>query len=234
MKRFRGVIILFLFAAILSAASCTQKKDEKPAVLNEGEPKYGGSLVEGATSDPKSFNPVVAKETSTTAVTGYIFEGLTQMNPFTTEIEPNLAKSWEFSKDGKVWTFYLRDDVKWSDGKPLTADDVVFTYNELYYNKAIPASARDILTIEGKNIKVEKVDNFTVRFTLPKPFAPLLFALGQDILPKHILETVVKAGKFNSHWGVNTPPDQIVGTGPFLLSEYVSSQRVVVKKNPNY
>lgn len=234
MERFRGVIILFLFAAILSAVSCAQKKDEKPAVLNEGEPKYGGSLVIDVISDPKSFNPVIAKETSTTAVTGYIFEGLTQMNPFTTEIEPNLAKSWEFSKDGKTWTFYLRDDVKWSDGKPFTADDVVFTFNQLYYNKTIPADARDILTIEGKEIKVEKADNLTVRFILPKPFAPLLFSMGFDILPRHVLEPVVKAGKFTSHWGVNTPPDQIVGTGPFLLSEYASSQRVVMKKNPNY
>ncbi|MBI5875989.1 MAG: ABC transporter substrate-binding protein, partial [Deltaproteobacteria bacterium] len=234
MRGFKGVIALLLLFGVLIGISCTQKKDEKPAVLNEGEPKYGGSFIEDTISDPKSFNPVIAKETSTTAVTGYIFEGLTQMNPFTTEIEPHLAKSWEFSKDGKVWTFYLRDDVKWSDGKPFTADDVVFTYNQLYYNKSIPADARDILTIEGKEIKIEKVDNLTVRFTLPKPFAPLLFAMGFDILPKHVLEPVVKAGKFNSHWGVNTLPEQIVGTGPFLLSEYVPSQRVVMKKNPNY
>lgn len=234
MERFRGVIILFIFAAFLSAVSCTQKREEKPSVLNEGEPKYGGSFIEGATSDPKSFNPVIAKETSTTNVTGLIFEGLTQMNPFTTEIEPLLAKSWEFSKDGKVWTFYLRDDIKWSDGKPFTADDVVFTYNQLYYNKTIPASARDILTIEGKDIKVEKTDNLTVKFTLPKPFAPLLSALGMDILPKHILEPVVKADKFNSHWGIDAQPAQIIGTGPFMLSEYVPSQRIILKKNPNY
>ena len=100
------------------------------------------------------------------------------MNPFTTEIEPNLAKSWEFSKDGKIWTFHLRDDVKWSDGKPFTADDVVFTFNQLYYNKTIPADARDILTIEGKEIKVEKANNLTVRFILPKPFAPLFILYG--------------------------------------------------------
>ena len=234
MGSYKQVIALLLILGILSGISCTQKKEEKKAAVQEGEPKYGGSFVLDVISDPKSFNPVIAKETSTTAVTGYLFEGLTQMNPFTTEIEPNLAKSWEFSKDGKVWTFYLRDDVKWFDGRPLTADDVVFTYTQLYYNKSIPADARDILTIEGKEIKVERVDDHTVRFILPKPFAPLLSALGFDILPRHILEPVVKAGRFNSHWGVNTPLAQIIGTGPFMLSEYAPSQRIVLKKNPNY
>jgi peptide/nickel transport system substrate-binding protein len=219
---------------LLIILSGCPEKEKVPVPKGPETPVYGGSFIIDTISDPKSFNPVVAKETSTTLITGFLFEGLTQINPFTTEMEPRLARSWEYSPDGKIWTFHLRDDVKWFDGRSLTADDVVFTYNQLYYNKNIPADARDILTIEGKEIKVEKVDNLTVRFTLPKPFAPLLSALSADILPKHLLEPVVKDGKFNSHWGVNTATSQIIGTGPFILSEYVPSQRIVLKRNPNY
>lgn len=224
-----------IFAIILAVSlilGCPKK--EKIPVPQGTEPRYGGSFVLDSISDPKSFNPVLAKETSTTAITGYIFEGLTDINPFTTEMEPRLAKSWEFSPDGKIWTFHLRDDVRWFDGTPFTADDVVFTYNELYYNPEIPTSARDILTIDGKKIKIEKVDTYTVRFILPKPFAPLLFAIATEILPKHVVEPMVKAKTFNSAWGVNTPPDKIIGTGPFMLSEYIPSQRVVLKRNPDY
>lgn len=230
MKTFK---LLALIIVLMLACGCRGKDKPAPA-KDSGGPRPGGSFVIDTISDPKSFNPVLAKETSTTMVTGFLFEGLTQTNPFSTEPEPKLAKSWEYSSDGKVWTFKLREGVKWFDGKPLTADDVVFTYNDLYYNPEIPTSSRDILTIDGKKIKVEKVDNLTVRFTLPKPFAPLLHAAAADILPKHIVEPMVKAKTFNSAWGINAALDKIVGTGPFILSEYVPSQRVVLKRNPDY
>lgn len=196
--------------------------------------KYAGQLVLSTTSDPKSFNPIVAKETSTTAVTSLIFEGLTTTDGVTTEIKPNLARSWEVSEGGMVWTFHLREDVKWFDGQPFTSDDVVFTFNELIYNQDIPTSARDIFTIEGKTLKVEKVDSFTVKFTLPCKFAPFLRSMGQEILPKHLLENVAKEGKFNYHWGLNSKPGEIVGTGPFKLQSYLVGERVVLERNPHY
>lgn len=234
MKTTKLIPIILLGVCILPLLLGCPKKEKVPIPKGDDMPKYRGSLVMDTISDPKSFNPVIAKETSTTMITDFLFEGLTQINPFTTEMEPRLARSWQFSPDGKLWTFHLRGDVKWFDGKPFTADDVVFTYNDLYYNPDIPTSARDILTIEGKRIKIEKLDTHTVRFVLPKPFAPLLFALAMEIMPRHILEPIVKAKGFNSAWGVDTPPDKIIGTGPFMLDEYVPSQRVILKRNPNY
>lgn len=230
MKAIKTLILIITLALL---PGCPEK-EKIPIPGGSETPKYGGSFVLDSISDPKSFNPVLAKETSTTMITDFLFEGLTQINPFTTEMEPRLAKSWEYSPDGKVWTFHLREDVKWFDGRPLTSDDVVFTYNDLYYNPDIPTSARDILTIDGKRIKVEKVDTHTVRFILPKPFAPLLFAIATEILPKHIVEPMVKAKTFNSAWGVDTPTNRVIGTGPFMLSEYIPSQRIVLKRNPNY
>ena len=186
------------------------------------------------TSDPKSFNPIVAKETSTTAVTGLMFEGLTRTNGVTTAVEPALASSWEVSVDGLVWIVHLRRDVQWFDGAPFTARDVVFTFQELIYNPDVPASARDIFTMEGRPIEVEALDEFTVVFRLPRPFAPFLRALGQEILPAHRLRAIVRAGTFASAWGLDTPPEAIVGTGPFRLAAYLPGQLVRLERNPTY
>jgi len=208
--------------------------DSPLAKYEPGVGTYGGRLVTGVISNPKSFNPIIAKETSTTAITAYIFEGLTRVSGITNEAEPNLAKEWDVSGDGLTWTFHLRDDVKWNDGKPFTADDVVFTFNELIYNEDIPTSSRDIFTLEGKPVKVAKVDDHTVTFRTPVKFAPFLRAMSQGILPRHRLEDHVKKGTFNSALGVDSKPEEIVGTGPFMLERYEPSQRVLLKRNPQY
>lgn len=203
-----------------------------PAAGHSG--KYGGELVLSTISDPKSFNDIIAKETSTTLVTNHIFEGLTMTNAFTTKVEPHLAERWEVSEDGLTWTFHLRQDVLWSDGQPFTADDVVFTFNDLIYNPDIPSSARDIFTLDGREFKVEKVDDHTVRFELPVKFAPFLRGMGQAILPKHKLQAAVEQGRFNFTWGIDTDPKEVVGTGPFLLTRYDPGQRLVFERNPKY
>jgi peptide/nickel transport system substrate-binding protein len=163
-----------------------------------------------------------------------LFEGLTTIDPFTLASKPNLAERWEVSTDGLVWTFDLRPGLRWSDGAPLTADDVLFTFNELIFNPDVPNSSRDIFTINGKPIRVEKVDSLRVRFILPFKFAPFLRSLGQEILPRHILETAVKAGKFNFTWGIDAAPSEVVGSGPFHLKRYVPGQRVELERNTNY
>ena len=228
-KVFNLVLILLLFLSPISSFSQQPNK-----VSSNRCSKCGGELILSTTSDPKSFNPIIAKETSTTAITGLIFEGLTRTNGVTLQVEPNLAYKWEVDKEGLVWTFHLRKDVRWNDGKPFTSEDVVFTFNQLIYNPDIPTSARDIFTVKGKKFVVEKIDKFTVRFTLPCKFAPFLRSMSQEILPKHILKDVVKEGKFNYHWGIDSKPSEIVGTGPFKLKSYLPGERIVLVRNPYY
>lgn len=156
------------------------------------------------------------------------------MNGITTKPEPCLAESWETKEDGLAWIFHLRKDVVWNDGVPFTADDVVFTFNDLIYNDDIPSSARDIYSIDGKNFRVEKIDDHTVKFTLPVRFAPFLQGMEQSILPKHKLAKAVADKKFNFTWGLDTPPSEIVGTGPFMLTEYRPGERFVLSRNPRY
>jgi len=205
-----------------------------PACANQPSFKYGGQFVFSTTSDPKSFNDMVAKETSTTLVTGFLFEGLTRVDAETLKVEPDLAERWTVSDDGLQWTFYLRHDLKWSDGVPLAADDVVFTFNDLIYNPQVANSSRDIFTIDGKPFEVVKIDNHTVRFTLPVKFAPFLRGMGQAILPKHKLEKAVREGKFNFTWGIDTDPKEIVGSGAFVLAQYRPGEKVILKRNPYY
>ncbi len=224
-------IFLSLVISVTSVVEYLQAETEK---FSPEIGTYGGNIILSTTSDPRSFNPILAKETSTTVITSLIFEGLTRTDGVTLEILPNLAKFWEVSEDGLIWTFSLREDVLWQDGKPFTSEDVVFTFNDLIYNPEIPNSAKDIFTIEGETFKVEKIDDFKVRFTLPKKFAPFLRSMSQEILPKHILSEVVKNKEFNFTWGLDSNPKSIIGTGPFKLSKYLPSEKIELERNSLY
>jgi len=215
---------------------------ERPAVVKLGESsepyvpeigRPGGTLVMSVISSPKSFNPILAKETSTTVVTARILAGLTTIDGITQEVKPDLAESWEIAEDGLSYTFTLREGLRWSDGAPLTTDDVKFTF-DLIYDPDIPNSAADVFSIDGEHFKVEALDDRHVKISLPARFAPFLRGMGQSILPRHALEDAWKKGDFNHTWGVNTPPEEIVCNGPYLLNSYRPAERVVLKRNPYY
>ncbi|MGA7933122.1 MAG: ABC transporter substrate-binding protein [Kovacikia sp.] len=197
-------------------------------------------LVDWTLSDPKTFNYALSNESPNVFSLTYI--GLITENGLTGEIEPDLAESWKISEDKKRITFTLRDGLKWSDGQPLTADDVIFSYQDIYLNPKIPTDIQDVLRI-GKNRllpSVRKIDDRHIEFITPEPFAPFLRSTGIPILPKHILqETVETKGpdgnpRFLTTWGTNTDPKKIICNGPYQLDGYVSSQRVIFRRNPYY
>jgi len=147
----------------------------------------GGKIVIASTTGPKTLNGLVAQETSSTDVTGRLGAGLVEINPINAEVEPALATHWEFSEDHKVVTFYLRRGVQFSDGQPFTADDVVFTFNDLIFNDDVHTDARDGLQVKGEPVQVEKIDDYTVRVTTAEPFRPLMRSIGVNIYPRHKL-----------------------------------------------
>src|SRR5262249_53219205 len=142
------------------------------------------------------------------------------------------ASSWHTPPDGKTLTCELRRAVKFSDGAPFTSDEVVFTFQVL--NDPAVASPASF-DFDGQPIKVERLDSHKIRFVFPAPYAAAerLFD-GVPILPKHVLEPAYREGKFAQAWTLSTPPEQIVGLGPFKLKEHVVGQRVSLARNEHY
>ncbi len=230
-KRAVSLFLAMLFIGSMMLPVMAAATEYKVSEMPVGT--FGGQLVVAQITDPKTFNPVTAAETSSTDILAPIFEGLTSTDGVTTAVIPSLAKSWKFSEDGLVWTFFLRQGVKFSDGKEMTADDVVFSF-DVIYDENIQTSSRDVLTIDGQYLKYKKIDTYTVEFTLPSTFAPLLRQIMIEILPKHKLEAPWKAGKFNETWGINTPVKDIVGTGMYTMAQYKPNEYVVYLRNANY
>src|SRR5690625_4086874 len=231
MKRF----VKLTLALVMVAAFATGIMAQPYVMEADSIGQYGGELrVASIGEGPKTFNSYLAKETSSTDVLdGFLFERLIGRNGVTTEHEPRLAKDWEFSDDGLVWTFYLREGVLWHDGVEFTADDVIFSL-DLVYDENIPNNFRDGMTYSGEPIKYRKIDRYTVEFTFPVVLATAMDDVTFPIVPKHILEEPYKEGRFNETWGVDTPPWEIVGTGPFQMIEYRPGERIVYTRNPNY
>ena len=199
--------------------------------------RHGGRFVVTNISDAKTFNPVVAKETSTTDITDRLFAGVVRRSQLTLEWEPALAERWEISEDQKTITLYLRSGLTWSDGDPITADEVVWSVNEIYKNEEVETSTRDALIVGDEFAEFELIDDLTYRIVLPSVYAGIFEIASIGPMPRHIFEPLIEAegaAAVNSFWGVDTDVSTIVGNGPFLIADYVPSQRVVMTPNPNY
>jgi len=196
--------------------------------------QYGGRLVIGQRSEPKTLNPVTATDAVSREVIGRCNADLISINRLSQKTEPALAESWKISRDGREFILHLRKGLRFSDGEPFTADDVVFSF-ALYLDPAIGSPQRDLLIIDGKPPVVTKIDDYTVRFDLPRPYAAAerLFD-GLAMLPKHLLEKSYKEGHFDQAWSLNTPPSQIAGLGPFRVKRYLAGQNIVLERNPYY
>lgn len=195
---------------------------------------YGGTLNLSTSSDPKTFNPILAQETSSTQILHFVFEGLTTIDPRTGDVFPCLALSWEHDDEGLIWRVRLRNDILWSDGTPFTAHDVVFTFQDIIYNPDVLTGLKSLLFINGEPISVSAIDDFTLDFKLPYKFAPFMRTLSLPILPKHVLSGSVEKGTFNEEWGIDAEPREIVGTGPFMIETFYPGERVILKRNPHY
>ena len=196
----------------------------------------GGRLIISEMGDPKTFNYITANEESSIDICRFMFWNLLNLDEPTQTVKPGLAEFWTNSPDGKTWTFRLRKNLRWSDGAPLTADDVVFTWNDVIYNPKIDNVTRDPFIIDGKEFKITKVDDLTIQVETPVVYAPFLktFGAGVPIVPKHILEPAVTNGTFASAYNVNSKPEDIVGSGPFRLKAYKAAQYTILERNPYF
>jgi peptide/nickel transport system substrate-binding protein len=191
----------------------------------------GGELVVSVRTEPRTFTRLTARDTTTDLVASLLHAKLVRINRVTDEVEPWLAESWTRSSDGLRYTVKLRPNVTFSDGHPFSAEDVVFSLEAAY---AVP-SAADLLEIDGKKLQIAVADPLTVALTFPVQFAPGLRMLENlRVLPRHKLESSLKSGTLAEAWNLSTPPSELAGLGPFVLSAYSPGQRLVFARNPRY
>src|SRR6266566_4929028 len=207
---------------------------EELLVLSGEIGRSGGHLVVSLRDEPKTLNPLIAADGPSREVIAVMQADLVHINRATQLTEPALARSWKISPDGLAYTLVLRQGIKFSDGQPLDADDVLFTFR-VYLDENVHAPQRDLLIVGGKPIVVRKVDARTVVFQLAKSYGvgERLFD-GLAILPRHLLEKPYREGKLGQIGSLATAADQWAGLGPFRLKEYVSGQRLVLARNPYY
>ena len=192
----------------------------------------GGRFVIGVTNDAKTLNPIMSNEASSSEVSDRLFTALTEFDNVARKVHPALARSWESSPDGRTWTWHLRRGARFSDGHPITAEDVLFSF-AVAYDSTLHQSIYDLLTPHGEKMAVSAPDSYTVVTRLREPYAVLVPAVGSlRILPRHVLEAAWRAGRFASSYGVSTPPESLVTSGPWKLKQFVPREKTVLARNP--
>jgi peptide/nickel transport system substrate-binding protein/microcin C transport system substrate-binding protein len=184
------------------------------------EATKGGTFYISMSSDPATLNPISAADVGASEIHDLLFDTTLTMHLDTNDYQPGLAERWEISKDLLSYTFYLRKDAKFSDGHPVTAEDVKFTYDAIFDPKFNAAHKRSSL----ENLdRVEVVDPYTVRFVMKKKYFRNFEVLATYfiIIPKHIYEG-----------GKNQKGKIIIGSGPYVLEKWDRGRAIILKKNP--
>jgi len=226
------LVFLFHLVFSLNLVSCKPADDKESALsedeytkYSDSEPVDGDWLIYNIGAEPGTLNPITATDAYESTINGgNIYETLVKRDNVTLQVVPLLADSWEISEDKLVYTFFIKRGIKWHDGVPLTAHDVVFSYQKIMDPKVDSPHLRSYY----KDIKnVEAVDDHTVRFAYAKPyFLALEFCGGIPIVPKHIFEN----GDFNTDPAGRSP----VGTGPYKFVEWKTGSQIVLVRNEDY
>lgn len=216
--------LIGLLALVLAVSAC---RLAPPSV-------YDNYVKIAIPSEPQTFNPLWVTDVVSQKMTSVLFSGLIDIEGEDFHASPALAESWTVSQDGLTWTFVLREGVLWSDGQPLTADDVVFTYQTLINDASLPISARDGFVVQGRPIQWTKLSDRSVQAVLPAPYSSFVWQLTFPVLPKHKLLDRYQSKQLLSMWSVDDDLTDIVGTGPLRLKAYLPGERLVFEKNPHY
>jgi peptide/nickel transport system substrate-binding protein len=242
-------LVLAFAAALLTQPGCGGRRAEEAAYTDTVPPpaepltrqvatvgRYGGRFILAEPNTPRMFNAMMATDTASTDITDRLFGFLVDYDHGTQQYGPGLAKSWDVSADGVTWTFHLRKGAAFSDGRPITAADVLFSF-EVAYDDTLHPIIQEMLEIDGQRFTLSAPDPYTVVINTGRPHAGLLDALcpgNLAIMPKHVLEEPFRKGTFAAAYNVSTPPEQLVTSGAWRLRQHVPNERTVLVRNPHY
>ena len=216
-----GLTSFSMFSSVAMAAPKT--KVTVPAVQPNAQAPQGGSVTTNFPAEPSSIHPITSTDLYSRNIHDLTLASLLTKDPETYEWKPYLAEKWDISKDGKVFTFYLRKNATFHDGQPITAEDVKFSFDAIFepkYNAAFKRPYYEQIS------RVEIVDPYTVKFFAKSVyFQNFDICAGMYIIPKHIYSDVDKSKKMNK---------ELVGSGPYMLEKYERGQKIVLKKYANW
>ncbi|MCC7372786.1 MAG: hypothetical protein IT306_30520 [Chloroflexi bacterium] len=251
-------VVMLLLASLTIVTSCAPATGVAPsagapgsastgvsgATLAAGTPVAGGRVVVGAISDAKVLNPVLSSDVPSAEVWGRVYESLIRVDPESGQPLPRLAERFEMSPDGLGLTFTLRSGVTWSDGAPFTGDDFKMTAEAVMRSKKSVrknlfqdiVGAREYAEGKATEIAGITVNGNVLTVTLAKAFCPALTELGLfGIIPRHVFGKYLDPADPNKNLdeaAENNAP--VVGTGPFVFSEWKQNDRIVLKKNERF
>lgn len=217
------------------AVSCLPLSAAENRTATTAHPgQSGGRLVVAQRSEPRTLNPIAALDAGSQEVISLIADGLVDIDHESLRPVLALAKSLAASPDRRHYTVQLRQGVRFSDGVPFDADDVIFTF-AVHEDESTHSPQHDFLMVGGQPISVTKLNTYTVRLDFAAPYSAADGMLaGIGILPRHLLEKSFHEHRLAEEWGLTTPPAHIAGLGPFVVKEYVPGERLVLARNPYY
>jgi peptide/nickel transport system substrate-binding protein len=249
MKKLNLIFLSLLFLLLMEG--CREKRIPEPEYrtimggiletdavhFRKGE--RGGSMTRADLQELDTLNIVATRSRSLHALLGLVFEGLLSINPVTGGIQSGIAKEYRILNEGHSILLNLDEGAIFSDGKPCTADDVLYSIEEIYMNPEVDSKKADVLRIRDRLVTIHKIDDYTVRFDLPVPYRPFLHTLTTiHILPRHILEPLIEEkgiDGFNREWGsIEKSAKDVTGTGPYMLSEIIPGKHIRLVRNPHY
>ncbi len=206
------------------------------AITVQGQPgTFGGTLAVALPEDVATFNPYGLTSSSTLEVLRQLYAPLVGFNPTTGKTLPEEGLAKSFEADGKVVTIRLREGLLFSDGVPIRADDVVYSFM-VALDPDLHAPIADMLAVNGREPDVSKVDDSTVKLVFSESYPAIGYVLSQMpvISAGADAQSKIDRGHFEEALGPDTPPTSIACSGPFCIGSYERGRRITLNYNPNY
>ncbi len=214
-------------------ASQPQPTSETPLVV-DSRGRAGGRLVVPLAAEPRTLNPLLATDRPSYTVVRRLHASLVRIDGLSHRTVPALAVSWQVLDGGRRLRLHLRRGVRFSDGEPFDADDVLFTF-QVYLDPAVASPNRDLLIVADQPVAIEKIDSHLVDLVFAAPYAVGERLLdGLAILPQHRLRQAYADGTLGQHWGLDSAAEEVVGLGPFRFAGYFPGERLELERNPHY